>query len=411
MGHSFNYLLIIVISVIVLSLTLVGCSSGSKNSSSTSNESTSASPSSVNSVPIQTKWHVQYSLSFGGSSQIDTFLGLSCADVTHCQAIGGDKKSQFMLGTSDGGLNWVKEADPPYLSSLNSSNGSPPGVIGIDCPSASECFALTQNEYSYSNANSSGGGLGAAILASFNGGATWTITKTFINTDYFDSISCASSKVCYASGDGFVVATFNGGLSWTRLRTVPNNLPDLSSISCSDMYKCVAVSTNHIFIIKNEGQSWTKLTPPNGVTELSSISCPTVEYCYIMGGLGSSSNGFTMTSSSIIISSKDGGLTWVKASVLPESLDPIRIRCVSFDTCYVVGYDQSASPGSDSVGGIYITTDGAKSWSRQQVPSKVNGIQDISCVTVSKCWTIGGATLNGTSQPGNFTGGYILSDF
>ncbi len=398
----------------IVSFLLASCSSSSSNSSASNTNSgsnttistTSSIPSPT--LPVSSRWHVQYALPFGGV-QMNTFLGISCANLSHCQAIGGDKNSQFMLGTGDGGLSWIRESDPPSLSSSNSSGGTPPGVSGIACPSVIECFALTQNQYSYSNGNTSGGGLGAAILATYNGGKTWAITATLDNTDYFNSISCISTEVCYVAGDGFVAASFNGGFSWTKLQTVPQNLPEINSISCYNMYDCVGVSTNHILISKDEGRSWTKTLPPKGVTGLTSISCPSFDLCYALGGIGSGLNGIVATGSNVVIATDNGGLNWTIVGDLPNSLNPIRIRCISSKICYVVGYVQSDN-SSNSVGGIFITYNGAKSWNSQAVPAQVSGIQDISCIAVNQCWAVGGATQAGSNQPGNFVKGFILSN-
>lgn len=404
-------LAIVAVALLPALVLLDACSSPGKSSAipSTSANQPPAQPATSPALA----WRISYSLPIGASGQAtDVFNGISCADSLHCQAIGGTAQNQFMLGTSDGGANWVQEQDPSFLSSSAQSGGSPPGVTAIDCPTALQCYALTQHQYSYTQGNSSSSGLGAAIIGTTNAGATWSLQATIVNTEYFNAISCPSSSVCFASGSGFIADTTNAGANWSRLSTVPSNLPDLLGISCPTTTTCVTLGGSTIFTTTDAGHTWSRATPPAGVVGLSALSCLQISTCYAIGGLGTSSQGVTSTSGSVVIKSTDGGVKWTTGKTLGDD-NPIRITCPLASSCYIVGYGSTPNGSYGNQGGssalVLFSSNGGASWTQQTTPTQVNGLQDISCANAGKCWAIGGATPNGAMQAGNFTSGYIIA--
>ncbi len=400
----------------LLVVALTACSSSPSPSTSTHTGATSTKtnttyrPTQTVPSPSHSSWHIQYSSPIGSSGPsgqaVNVFTGISCADTLHCQAIGGSAQSAFMLGTADGGTSWAKEGLPSFIGP--SSGG--PGVTGIDCPSATTCFALTQHEYTYGQGGNVGGGIGAAIITTGDSGSTWSLQTTIANTEYFDAISCPNASLCFASGNGFIAETTNGGGSWSRLQAVPSGMPDLTGISCAAVSTCVALGQSAIIYTTDGGSTWLQSQPPKGVVGLSAVSCPTRSVCYALAGLGTSNQGNTATYGNVVIKSTNGGATWSKGKSLSNGL-PIRILCPIVSSCYIVGYSSSQSGGS--VGMILFSSNSGASWAEQSAPKQVDDVQDISCASVNRCWAIGGAELQGPqnqSLAGNFTTGYIITN-
>ena len=115
---------------------------------------------------------------------------------------------------------------------------------------------------------------------------------------------------------------------------------------------CVAVGDDgghvaSIIVTNNGGSTWADAAPPEGVTSLSAVSCPSATVCYAGGGSG-------------IMKSTTGGSTWT----VQDSTFPVQsVSCFTIIEC-------------TSVGGVEIeqTTDG-NSWN----PQNSSGWRQMSC--------------------------------
>jgi hypothetical protein len=202
--------------------------------------------------------------------------GVSCVKK-ECYAVGLDQGEK-----SGGGL--VETSIHRRWSQLDDPAASGEMLNAISCISSVHCVAV------------GGTGESQEPFAETWNGSTWTDTPTVsgkYNTD-FASVSCASSKDCFAVGCYDTTANPEratlrtlieqwNGTAWT-LVNAQNAVTDaaFSSISCINPYQCAAVGTNdgkaYPLIELWDGNTWSAATaeaPPGneGIFGLSSVSC------------------------------------------------------------------------------------------------------------------------------------------
>lgn len=137
--------------------------------------------------------------------------GLFALDETHVFGVGEWDGPSYFLKTTDGGASWQSVDMAPYAESL------------IDVR-----FTDPMNGIVVGGTNGTQSGGVAVILATSDGGETWTerfrSSGTGTSTEWAWKISFPSESVGYVSvehyggnGDGKVLKTIDGGLTWTEL--------------------------------------------------------------------------------------------------------------------------------------------------------------------------------------------------
>ena len=150
-----------------------------------------------------------------------------------------------------------------------------------------------------------------------------------------------------------------------------NPLVNVSAVSCApsataSSATCVAVGNDggqvsSIIVTNDGGAVWASSPVPAGVTNLSTISCPSAAVCYAGGGSG-------------LLKSSNGGTSW---TVLDSSFVAQSISCFTIDECTAVGGSQ-----------ITKTTDGT-SWNLQTPPSQTDDLRVVSCPNAVTCVAVG----------------------
>jgi hypothetical protein len=140
-----------------------------------------------------TTWSVQASPNPSGS-QFAALNDVSCATTTTCvavgESIGGPVGSQTgrTLAERWNGTSWSIVASPTPSGSLESA------LMGVSCPSATNCYAVGSNQSSNT----------VALVEHWNG-TTWsqmTVPKPIIATDFvMRGVSCSTTTTCLAVGD------------------------------------------------------------------------------------------------------------------------------------------------------------------------------------------------------------------
>lgn len=315
-------------------------------------------------------------------------------------------------------------------------------VYGVSCGSSSECTAVGQEE--------NGGG---AIVATHNGGTTWTHQTVPVGTSVLIGVSCTSGSDCTAVGNqGVIVANDNGGATWTT-QTSPAGTAQLDGVSCSSASDCVAVGTSDtataaIVATTNGGATWTNQVPPAhiGPASLNGVACSSVSDCTavgngVLGGviLATNNGGATWTyqtiptgttslggvscspalnctavgngpTGGVILATTDGGITWRDQTIPPGSSTLRGVSCTSSSDCTAVG--QSGTAASDNLAAVILaTTNGGATWASHTIPTNIKGLEGISCTSGSKC-TAGGYTIQGTGVTATTTnGGATWTDY
>ncbi len=118
------------------------------------------------------------------------YWSVSCPSATTCFAGGSAGSAGAIISaTTTAGAAWTRPQPA----------GSTTSIQGIDCGSATDCYAAA----------------GTNILASHNGGSTWA-AHTLTNGDFLGGIKCVSATTCYAVGwPGAIYKTIDGATSWT----------------------------------------------------------------------------------------------------------------------------------------------------------------------------------------------------
>ena len=247
------------------------------------------------------------------SPPVTEMLSISCPDAMHCWAFGSTgppgglpPPGQYALvSTSNGGASWATEPLPAGATNF----GGAQGQSALDCVDTLHCWAVGQLPG------------GPAVLATSDGGATWTSQALPTGSYTLSSISCVDTIHCWAvggasppsgtslEGQAVILATSDGGSTWaqqtpvsyTALSSECCNQAALSSIHCTDTSHCVAVGTNLwvsspffdccavdawvAMATSDGGGTWTQqLGSDNGL--LTSVWCANSQTCWVTGGSG-----------------------------------------------------------------------------------------------------------------------------
>ena len=240
--------------------------------------------------------------------------------------------------------------------------------------------------------------------ASFSG---WNILAVFLPIQYNKRMRIAHSSIARLAV--VVVAVF--GLlavavpadAVTTTATIipsPNSSPTdgniLKSVSCVSISWCVAVgesndgTASQALVEMWDGTTWSIVPSPTSQlindSTLNSVSCVSVSWCVAVGsgsdGVATSELIEAWDGSSWSIQRAGGGL-----SGMHEELNSV--SCVSVSWCVAVGFytyafhDQNLDEAWDGT-----------SWHKNMVPSTSptddNGLNSVSCVSVSWCVAVGG---------------------
>jgi photosystem II stability/assembly factor-like uncharacterized protein len=137
-----------------------------------------------------------------------------------------------------------------------------------------------------------------------------------------------------------------------------------------------APSTN----ITTVASSWTSVPSSGGLSGLSdlfTVRCPTVTTCFAVGQ--------TTSGSGVVATSSDSGTTWSEQNLPPNVGGLEGLYCLNASTCLASGWN------TDDVGIVLDTTDGGATWSLQLLPGGATIGDGIACATPTSCLVLAGA--------------------
>ena len=183
------------------------------------------------------------------STSIGTYElnGISCVSADSCVAVGGlngGSGPARVITTTDGGATWSLSASAALsgVQQLMDVSCLPASGGGTTCYGAGITFA------------SDSGTAESLVLASQDDGATWAQVESLADNGWFNSISCASTRNCWAAGagsDDALAGTSDGGSSWSTVTSDTTN--ELGSVSCLSGSTCVAVTDNGVWVTSDDG--------------------------------------------------------------------------------------------------------------------------------------------------------------
>jgi hypothetical protein len=343
-------------------------------------------------------------LDFGYAPGVPVLFDISCPSVSTCYAVGKTAGNHgTILSTTDSGAIWKMQHIPSGTGTL----------LSISCPSVSTCYAVGSRAGNFilSRAGSHG-----TILSTTDSGVIWKMQKILPATVLVPSVTCPSSKVCFAgaytNGKSWnnnppttLLALTDHGTTWKVSNFPPAIMiseamfvyPSLTTLACASTKVCYVLgihtarrSDGRLFFYtlfyytNNSGVTWKIKRVPGYVGQSIDMSCPSPNICYAL-----SIDGF-------LVRTTDSGTIWNKTG-LPSHLYTYQgvhsIACPSSSTCYAAGSTclTSSSCGVVEKPPITSTTDSGKTWQFDGMKGVSPGtvILGISCPTVADCYAVG----------------------
>ncbi len=296
--------------------------------------------------------------------------------------LGSSVAALVLVATGLAGLSFFA-ASPVAAATTNSLTQSAvapsvPQINASACPSTTTCYEVgsTVNDV-------------AVVLATTDGGVTWSSQKLPSGTPGLQQISCPTVSDCYAvsstsyAGSVTMISTTDGGSTWTRQTLPYGAVAEISCPTASDCYisgwswgSAAGTLFDWVAVTTNGGASWSTKDLPSSLQQSpASITCPTATTCYVVLSYDHSSppEGVAVTT--------DSGATWT-VKPLPSGYAGAAIACPSATTCY-------ATNVTNYLSGLAVTTNEGSTWSVENYsfPASVNSL---SCPTTSECYASGG---------------------
>jgi photosystem II stability/assembly factor-like uncharacterized protein len=310
------------------------------------------------------------------------WASISCVGSEDCVAVGGSSTNGAgpdgaeILTSTNGGLSWVLQTTPPGVV----------GLSGIDCTSASRCYA-TAYVASSPKLALNGEPWTGAVLESDDGGSTWR-RESLPEVLVLNAITCPRKSTCFAVGatgtygHDKIIKTVDGGARWVDQPVpTPVGAEGLYGVSCPSVDTCWAIGNYGALVTTNGGRRWWDQPV---AAQLQAIACPSELRCVAVGP----GYGFGPTNALALYLTDDGGRVWSGPKVPGRNLALEAISCPESSQCVAVG--------SDSKGAVVLASfDGGRQWSAQPVANLVPSFafNTVNCTTSRHCIALGGGSV------------------
>jgi hypothetical protein len=287
-------------------------------------------------------------------------------------------------------------ANPRYrIVSTPTSHES--GLNAVSCAAATRCTAVGVSFKT------------GALIETWDG-ASWSLTTPADTgaSSTLEGVSCPVAKFCVTVGakdSGVLIETWRGA-EWT-IEPAPmpaNSDANLASVSCVSRSRCVAVGTfaatsspysSRPLAESWDGKQWTITTTPRPAkkwSNLSSVSCPTVDDCMAVGSSRAPQMGDSVDGAALI--EQLHGTKWSIDTAPDTGLEQTflaGVSCVEAQTCVAVG---TGEPNR----GVAMQWDGA-AWSvtTTATPHDRDLLQGVSCASRTHCIATGYRAASGST--------------
>jgi photosystem II stability/assembly factor-like uncharacterized protein len=295
-----------------------------------------------------------------------------------------------ILRTVDGGKTWARAKFPTGIA-------ADVRAMAIDDLNTAIIVGSGANVWhSPDKTASSAASFGAAIMATDDGGETWTriVLAPAVGQSSLYDIVFTGSKTALAVGNSQILHTADGGKNWQKAETPDAIKFPLQKIVFSDSKNGIAIGdTESIAWTEDGGLNWIRSKLPAGTeTSVLRVVASKSQNNWLSAGdsgtiLGTSDRGehwermltpsdftsniYSMTffspgggvatgSDTTILRTEDSGKTWERAKL------PVGIRSDLRAAAFANGSPNGVSVGS--AGTILRTQDGGKNWDISKVP-------------------------------------------
>jgi len=337
-------------------------------------EVTSNDPKALAETWDGTAWQLQHAVAPRGATY-NTLNGISCVSASFCEAVGTHYDSagnEVNLAETWNGQSWKIQSTP---NATGQSGGTGNSLINVSCVSAQFCEAV---------------GVGGATAEMWNG-TSWTIQeRPGVSDVETQLVSCTSTSFCL-SADGFADVDIWDGTSWSAGPAVAG-LSNVTSISClsADFCEAVGEGTSDQDAAVWNGTSWAdQATPGSGA--FNSVSCTTATSCEAVG------QDFENDQVVTLAESWDGSAWAIQSTPDPSATQGSQLNsvsCTSATSCTAVGSYQSSDVSNFGAYQTLVEVWDGTAWTiaTSPNPSTTHDIlEGVSCGTSQTCTAVGQA--------------------
>lgn len=267
-------------------------------------------------------------LSTGDHPHSPAFLAVNFTDRDH----GWGLTPKALFETNDGGRNWVPRIDEGDANrtffSLEFIDPLTGFIVGSQRKGADHSLLILRTE---------------------DAGQSWQDSLIKAKSEsraLLQAVSFCDPQVGWAVGSDVILKTTDGGQSWETRRSNPQEI--LYSVACQSLKSAWAVGEDGLIVYtKDGGQTWNR--QPSGTSESLTRVRATGEELWVVGGL---------QQKSVLLHSD--GTNWESQPI--ADLGALFDIYVNGSLGWVVGAN----------GTVLQTTNGGRTWERQQTPTKNN---------------------------------------
>jgi photosystem II stability/assembly factor-like uncharacterized protein len=341
----------------------------------------------------------QPALAVGVGSPGTAFLhSIAFGDANHGWAVGSTPSGGGLIAaTTNAGVTWTNQSFP------KSSVGQFEGIAAAGSTTA----------WAVGYVNTATLGTAGVVMATTDG-TLWS-AQTVPNVDSLNGVSFVSPTTGWAvgsySGAGAILATIDGGTTWTS-QVVPSGVVMLSSVSFVDASHGWAAgqisgntaSQSAIIATNDGGANWAPEAVPTDL-QLDAITFRDSTHGWA-GGYSSSSGQ--------VIATTDGGRTWA-VQTLPAAITAVMsVAFASLSVGWIVGtnYSGFGKGGAPSVITplVAATTDGGATWTSQAPPVTTTTLYGVTALSSTKALAVGSGTCQYPSILATSNGGGLWTE-
>jgi photosystem II stability/assembly factor-like uncharacterized protein len=243
---------------------------------------------------------------------------------------------------------------------------------------------------------------GPEVLGQQNGTPDTVGQPAPAGTGQLDAVSCVGAQHCWAVGSPgqaatvsessstptpttVVDATVDGGKSWVAQTITLASAPALTGVSCTTVKLCMAVGLNGsasagiVLTTRDGGTTWLQASTPLGATVITSVDCVRATACAVIA-----SDGTTFWSAL----SSDFGRSWQREGDLPAGVeDAGNLFCIGGGSCIVTGF--TATTAGHGQGAVDMSVNNGVTWTASEVPPGTGLLHGVVCTTTSSCVAVG----------------------